>query len=40
MKLNENNLKEILEDWSLSSNEEMKNISSYLLENYYSNNNS
>ena len=39
-KLNENNLKEILEDWSLSSNEEMKNISSYLLENYYSNNNS
>ena len=38
-KLNENGLKEILENWSLSSNEEMKNCSLYLLENYYCKNN-
>ena len=39
-KLNENNFKEILENWSLSFNEEMKNSSSYLLENFYNKNNS
>ena len=39
-KLNENNIKEILENWSLSDNEEMKNSSSYLLENYYNKNDS
>ena len=34
-KLNENGFKEILENWSLSSNEELKNSSTYLLENFY-----
>ena len=39
-KLNENGFKEILENWSLSSNEEMKNSSLYILENYFGKNNS
>jgi len=34
-KLNENGFKEQLENWSLSSNEELKNSSTYLLENFY-----
>ena len=37
-KLNKIKFKEILENWSLSTNEELKNSSSYLLENYYKNN--
>ena len=36
-KLNKIGFKEILENWSLSTNEELKNSSSYFLENYYKN---
>ena len=38
--LNKISFKEILESWSISENEELKNFSSYLLENYYNKNNS
>ena len=37
--LNKISFKEILESWSISENEELKNFSSYLLENYYNKNN-
>ena len=37
-KLNNSGLKEFLENWSLSANEELKNSSSYILENFYNNN--
>ena len=37
-KLNKSGLKEFLENWSLSANEELKNSSSYILENFYNNN--
>ena len=37
-KLNESGFRDILENWSICKNEELKNLSSFLLENYYNNN--
>ena len=39
-KLNEIGFKEILDNWSISNNEELKNSAAYILENYYKNGNS
>lgn len=39
-KLNENGFREKLEIWTVSDNEEIKTSASYILENYYINNNS
>ena len=37
-KLNENGFKEILENWSVSDNDEIKDSANYILDNFYKNN--
>ena len=37
-KLNENGFKEILENWSVSDNNEIKDSANYILDNFYKNN--